>query len=484
MKKVLKWLFIGLGVFILVLIYNTLTFTSQQITRAPIPKKEIPDEALERMAQSIQIPTISHSQRIDSSVFYTFLDFLDSSFVYCDSLMNKWEINKLSRVYHWPGKNANLSPILLIAHHDVVPIEAASADQWQEEPFSGVIKDGWIWGRGALDDKGSVVSLMEAAEMLLREGYEPERTVYFAFGHDEEVGGADGALSIAHDFKEKGITFEYVLDEGSMVVEKALPGLEQPAGLIGLAEKGSTTLLLTASGTAGHSSMPPSQSTIGALSKALSTLEANPMPARLEGPIREMFEYTGPEMNLPFKVLFANLWATSGLLKKQLGSNGPSNAVLRTTTAITMINGGVKDNVLPARANATINFRIKPGDTVEDVIKYVEKTIDNPEITVSLKDSSSKNPSKVSPTKGFGFQVIQTTLKEIFPDVVVAPSLVIAATDSRHYKIVSNNIYRFTPVQLTFDEIAGIHGINERISVENYRQSVRFFYQLMKNSCQ
>ena len=376
----------------------------------------------------------------------------------CDSLLEKSVINEFSLVYKWTGKNSKLAPILLMGHSDVVPVEGESLKQWTEDPYGGKISKGYIWGRGTLDDKVNVLGILEATERLLLEGYQPMRTVYFAFGHDEEIGGKNGAQAIARRFQQQGLEFEYILGEGMVILEKAMPGIDPTLALIGIAEKGYATLELTAKiEKGGHSSMPPSTTAIGLLSQAIKHLENQPFPARIDGPTKLLFDYVGPEMNWPNKAIFANLWLFKTLLINQLSKAPTTNAVIRTTTATTMIRGGVKDNVLPTEAKAWINFRIYPGETVDDVIAQVQNTIKEPLITIKSNQESvfTNNPSPVSEIESFGFMVLQRSIKEIFPGVIVAPSLVIAATDARHYSQLSKNIYRFSPLQLNNEDFTG-----------------------------
>lgn len=464
---------------------RTITFSKKQIPAAPVPLIAISDSVSQRLSKAIQLPTISASNHFDSLAFRQLDTLLMQSFPLVDSFLEKRKLNDFATILKWQGKNPKLTPILLTGHMDVVPAEEASFAQWQMPPFSGAIQDGYIWGRGTLDDKSAVLGILEAAEHLLREDYVPERTIYFAFGHDEEVSGKHGAKAIAQFFQKQAIRFEYVMDEGLVMVEKALPGLNKPLAMIGIAEKGYVTLHLTAQmQDGGHSSMPPDATTIGILSKAITRLEENPFPMKLDGATKRLLEYAGPEMSLPFKAVFANLWLTKGLLKNQFASDPGSNAMIRTTTAPTIISGGVKENVLPTIATAKVNFRILPGETTESVAAFVRKTIADERITVRIDTmDSAQNPSPLADTDTFGFLVIQKSIREIFPDVIVAPSLVIGATDGRHYQLVSDQVYRFLPVQLNRSDLKSIHGINERISVESYKQLIRFYRQLILNSC-
>ena len=320
--------------------------------------------------------------------------------------------------------------------------------------------------------------------MLLETDYVPERTIYIAFGHDEEVSGLNGAQAIAKKFAQQKIEFEFVLDEGSIIVENAVTGLPKPLALIGVAEKGYTTMTLTANlEDGGHSSMPPAETAVGVLSKAIYALQEHPFPAKIDGAVENMFDHIGPEMGTFNKVLFANLWLTEGLILGQFSKSPQSSAMIRTTTAPTMLRGGIKDNVLPTKASAKVNFRILPGETVETVTDYVRKTInDDRVIVVPSEGQLSQNPSVISSTESFGFQIIQTTIQQLHPEVVVAPSLVIAATDSRHYTGLSDHVYRFQPIQIEKSETKRFHGIDEQLSVEGYKDMIRFYHQLILNA--
>ncbi len=480
-KKILLW---GLLVFLLILIYNTITFSSKQIEVKPIKEVEISDRVISNLSKAIQIPTISYSGYVDTLAFLQLDSFITSTFVLVDSLLEKQKVNGISLVYQWKGKNPQLKPILLTGHMDVVPVEESGKKNWEQSPFAGVVDEEYIWGRGTLDDKLDVIGIMEAVEGLLAEEYIPERTIWFAFGHDEEINGEYGAKSIAKMFEENNISFEYALDEGSLILENALGGLDAPLAMIGVAEKGSTTLTLSVQlKEGGHSSMPPSETAIGILSEALAKLEDNPLPARIDGATQNLFDHVGPEMGFLYKILFSNLWCTKNLLINRLQKDGPSNAMIRTTTALTMIRGGIKENVLPTTASAKVNFRILPGDTYESVRDYVKNVIDDERVLVSVDKKLTSNPSKVSSADAYGFKVIQKTIKEVFPNVVVAPSLVIAATDGRHYKSVAENTYRFTPIQITKPDLKRIHGMNERLSISEYKRCIRFYRQLILNSC-
>ena len=490
MRKLIR-LLIRLCLFAFVVIagiatVKTIAFSSKQIPVNPVETIMVKEDAAQRLAEALAIPTIAQQGNLDSLPFFQLDTFIQLNYPNVDSILEKTRIGTLALFYKWPGKNPKLPPILLMAHQDVVPAEPSTLDDWTKPAFGGKISDGFIWGRGALDDKSSLFSILEAVEMLIKEGYQPERSIYLAFGHDEEVGGQNGAVQIADYCQKEGIQFDYVLDEGQIVLNNALGGLDAPLAMIGIAEKGYATLTLTATlEEGGHSSMPPKQTAVGILSRAITRLEDKPFPAKIDGATAALFNHVGPEMRLPFKVLFANRWLTKNLLIAQMSSSNTSNALLRTTTAPTMLRGGVKDNVLPTKASAKVNFRIIPGETVDDVVESVRKVINDKRVIVAKPDNPGKgfDPSPISDINAFGFQVIQTTIQQIFPDVVVAPSLVVGGTDARHFTKVSDHIYRFIPIQLSKADLTSIHGINEKISVEGYKRMIRFYRQLILNSC-
>jgi len=482
MKQLLRWLSLLILALLLVVVVKTIRFSSRQIQVDPLVLAPLGEEPVRRLAQAVQIPTVSAQLPEDSAGFLRFDKWLDNQFPRIDSLLNKKKFGSFTRLYTWPGRNSNLKPIMLIAHLDVVDV--ADPEAWTHAPFSGTVSEGFVWGRGTLDDKVSVLGILEAVEGLLAAGYIPERTLYLGFGHDEEVGGS-GARAIAQYLGEQNIELEYLLDEGYYVIEEALPGLEPPLALIGVSEKGYVTLELEVQlEEGGHSSMPPQRTAIGILSAALHKLEQQPFPAKIEGPLQEMLRHAGPEMTPAFKAVFANLWLSGRLIKKQLSAAPASNALLRTTTAPTIVQAGLQENVLPTRARATINFRIIPGETAESVLERVRALVGDEYLQVRLKSGGiHSDPTPVASTEGFGYQVLSRTIKEVFPEVVVAPNVTIGATDARHYTEVSDNQYRFLPLQLEQSDLSRIHGSNERVAVDQYKRAIRWYEQLIRNSC-
>ena len=485
MKK--AFLVIGLG---LVLLFSVVSIRTVRLSSKQIPVEPSIDLALDRqeiaenLAGALRFQTISSqdSAEMRGEELIGLHGFLEQAFPRVHSTLRKEVVGDYSLLYTWEGQEEGPTQILLIGHMDVVPIELGTVDDWTHPPFEGRISDGYIWGRGAMDDKVAVTGILEAVETLLGEGFQPRRTILIAFGHDEEVGGQGGGALIADLLESRGAELEYVLDEGLLITDGIVPNIPKPVALVGIAEKGYVSIELTVEGVGGHSSMPPQQTAVGILSSAIHRLEQNPFPARLEGPGREMFDYLAPEMPFGMKVVLANLWLFGGLVESQLAASPATNAAIRTTTAATMFEGSIKENVLPTYARAVVNFRILFGDSIASVMEHVRRTIDDPRVQMRTLVREISEPSPISDTDVPSFEVLQRTIHQVFPEVLVAPGLVLAATDSRHYAGLSGNVYRFSPMWAGPEDIDRIHGTNERISVENYEQIVRFYVQLIHNS--
>ncbi len=318
-----------------------------------------------------------------------------------------------------------------------------------------------------------LISLLETMEMLLADGFTPQRDLYLAFGHDEEVFGDQGALSIARVFEERGIEFDFVLDEGGFVIKDGFPMVKKPMAVVGVAEKGITSVRITVEGTGGHSSMPPKNTAVGILSRIITDLEKQQFSTRICGPVKEQFERIGSEAPFLFRLLTANLWLFSPLFKKLVAKTNSGNAMLRTTTAATMIEGSSAHNVLPPKASAIVNFRLLPGETVADLINHIKKIakLEN----ISIEPIIANDPSLVSPSDSEGFKRIESTIHRVFPGVLVSPYLVVGGTDARRYEKVCPNIYRFSPMLIEQADTDRLHNVNERISFENIERFVQFF---------
>ena len=440
----------------------------------------ISDSATQRLSNAIQFETVSKTDSLDfyKDEFEKFYQFLKSSYPLVFQNCTQISFNSHAFLLKWEGLNPNLKPNLFMAHQDVVPAKHQKY-KWNYPPFGGVIKNGQIYGRGTLDDKASLIGLLEAAEYALKNNFEPLRTIYFAFGDDEETKG-NGAKEIADWFLKNNIEFELILDEGPGVGLDIIPEVAKPIAFIGIAEKGYATVELTVNQESGHSSMPSKHTAIGILSQAIANIENNPFKAHYHGLAKKMFDEIASEMDFSKKIVFRNSWLFSGLIKKELAKKYSTNALIRTTAATTMFTSGESENVLPHKASATINFRLIPGDSIKDIMPYLKKVIDNPKVKVSFK-GEAVNASPIAKKKSVGYRALEKSCHEIFPKAIVAPVLVIGSTDSRYFNLTCHNILRFIPLHFSNADLEHIHGFDEHVGIENYHNMIRFYIRLFQN---
>ena len=368
-----------------------------------------------------------------------------------------------------------------MSHFDVVPVEEHTLNEWPFPPFSGTVADGVVWGRGSVDDKIGVMALLESLEALLADGFQPRGSLYFAFGHDEEVGGGDGAAHVAEFFERQGIRFEFVLDEGGAVTQGMLEGVDRPVAVVGISEKGYVNLLLSVDAPGGHSSQPPEQSALGIIARAIVQVEEQPFPARLDY-LLPTFEAIGAFMPFGSRLAMSNLWLLSPLVKHQLLQDKDSAAGIRTTTAATMASGSPKSNILPTRATAVLNFRILPGETVESVRQRVVNLINDDRVQVRTEFGT--DPSPVSPTDSRGYGIVARTIRAMDDRALVAPYMVRGGTDAKFFYGLSPNVYRFLPVYMDAETIKHVHGIDEHVSVAEYLGAIRFYYHLLRQAAE
>lgn len=482
MRRVILSLGVVALVVVAIVLLRAVRFPSRQIRAEPVTGIEVDEAGIaERLAAAVRYETVSHQdeEAIDGTEFAALHRYLEQSFPRAHQRLRREVVGRNSLLYTWPGREDG-PPVLLMGHMDVVPVEREALAVWTHPPFAGVIADGYVWGRGTMDDKASVLGVLEAVESLLENDFEPSRTILLAFGDDEEVGGARGARVIATRLGERGVTPALVLDEGGSLVTGFLPGLDSPVATIGITEKGYLSVELSVRVDGGHSSVPPPQTAVGIVSAAVQRLEANPVSADLDSVVGQTLEYVGPELSLLPRLVVANTWLFGPALEAVLSRSPPTNATIRTTTAATIFEAGVKDNILPSTARAVVNFRILPGDTVGSVLDHVRRVVDDPRVEVNPL-SSATEPSPVSPVDGEAFRTLQRTVREIFPTAVVAPSLVLGATDARHYTQLTTNVYRFLPIRLEPDDVRRFHGIDERLGIADYANVVRFYIQLLRN---
>ncbi len=482
-RRALGLTFLGATVLLGIVGVRAALTKSKQPQSAPptVPEMTAPEAAV-RLGQAVRFATVSReSQPPASAEFARLHEFLRQSFPLVHSTLQHENVAELSLLYKWEGQDPTTRPILLLAHQDVVPTEPGTEGSWERPPFSGDVDGGFIWGRGTLDDKCSVMSIFESVEWLLSQGYRPTRTIYLAFGHDEEAVASGGAMQIADLLKSRGVQLELTLDEGLSVIRGLMPGVSRPVALIGMGEKGFVNIGIEAAGAGGHSSIPPKETLVGKMAQALTRLEAEQMPVELRPPASDMFEYVAPEMSWPLKAVLTNRWLFDPMLRWQLGQSNSTRALLQTTQAPTMLQGSPKSNVLPQSVKATINYRIRPGDTSDAVLEHVRKVVGDSSLRIDIQSGSAVEPSPVSDSRAPIFATVGQTIRAIFPDAVVAPSLMLGASDGRHFVKVSDSVYRFVPFVLEPDDLARLHGKNERIRVTDYLRMIRFYAQLIKN---
>ncbi len=480
LKKILFLGLIILAGLLLILAFNYLRFAAPE-QASPFATEHL-YTAPEALSGALMFETISHKKEmLDVDAFKGMKAYLDSVFPLVDSLLSLKAINTHSLLYHWPGKAQDREAVVLMAHMDVVPVEYATRGEWVEPPFSGNLRDGYIYGRGALDDKGSYVSILNAVHLLLEKGHQPESDVYLCFGHDEEIGGDEGAAEVVAYLKKQGIRARLVLDEGGLLTQNIVPGISRPVALVGISEKGYVSLDFTVNIEGGHSSMPAQKTAVSTLNEAIQKLEENPLPSRLSAPLKGFIEHVGPHLPFTQKLAFSNPWLFKPLIFNVYEQNPSSAALVKTTQVTTILQAGIKDNVVPSRAWATVNYRLLPGDTPEEIMARARELINDTLVRIEIHDDFRIPASPVSDYRDPRFTYLQRCINTVFPEALVSPYLVLGATDGRHFYEISDHVYRFLPIRMLPEDIPRLHGVNERISLEDYNASVQFYHTFLKN---
>ena len=432
--------------------------------------------ATEHLRQMVRLKTVSNVEesQVDLGEFEKFRALLRTLYPHVYTACEYTEIGRHGMLLKWPGHSAE-RPSVLMAHYDVVPV---NEEKWDKPPFAGIIEDGILWGRGTLDTKVTFNGILSAANSLIGQGFRPEKDIYFAFSGGEEI-NSQGAPNIVAYFTEHGIPPAIVVDEGGAVVENVFPGVKQPCGLIGIAEKGMLNAQYRTLSAGGHASAPKPHTPVGVLAAACKRVEDHPFKAHIDGPAAQMFDTLGRYSTPLYRVIFANMWCF-GWIIDLLGkkSGGEINALVRTTVAFTQMEGSSARNVIPPEAKMVSNIRLNPADSVASALAYLEKTVNDPAVEITSLESFE--PSPVSETGCDAWEKVAAAVANTWPGCIVSPYLMVQCSDSRHYRDLSNHVYRFSAMDLTAEERSTIHGNNERIRLETAAKAVEFYIRLMR----
>ena len=467
-----------LVVFICVVLVRTAMFKPKQIEKRNIEDIEYDEnKVIKNLQKLVKCKTVSHFDHSleDNKEFDKLVKMLPKLYPGVFKKLKLTKFDGRALLFYWKGKEKG-DPAVFMAHYDVVPVEE---ENWTKPAFEALIEDGIMWGRGTLDTKVTFNGILCACENLLEKGFTPKHDVYFAFSGGEEVNGP-GAKNIVDYFKSKNITPSFVLDEGGAVVSDVFPGLKQPCGLVGIAEKGYINMTLSVKSAGGHASAPKPHTPVGVLAKAVTAIEANPFKLQLTDPVLKMFDELGRRSTFLYRMIFANLWCFSWILdiigKK---SGGQLNALMRTTVAFTQAKGSDAANVIPPSASMTANLRLSPAESVEGTINHIKQIINNDDIEISISDPAE--PSRISTTDCEGFKWITNAIEDTWKGCVTAPYLMVQCSDSKNYGVISDRVYRFSAYDLTNEEMNSIHGNDEHIRLESIKHSLEFFIRVMKH---
>lgn len=479
MKKIFLFLFTIALVLAVVVLINTWRMGNSIPSQPSLPLLAISDSAIQHMSEAVQIKTISYADSlpVDTAEYLRFRQFMERAYPLIHQKLPRKIFNQFSYLYTWQGSNPSLAPYVIMAHTDVVPVEEATISKWTVPPFSGMIKDSMIWGRGVVDDKGCVIPILESVESLLQQNFQPERTIYLSFGHDEEISGGRGAPVIVKWFLQQNIHPELVIDEGGEITNEQFPGLKRPVAAIGIAEKGYLSYTLTVEKEGGHSSMPAKETAIDILCKALVNLRKTQMNFRVTKPMEELLDRVAPGLPFTQRAAIANQWLLSGMLKKEFDKDEVTRALFRTTIVPTIINSGIKDNVIPGQATAVVNCRNLPGESPGDVLAFMKKNIHDNRVKI-VAEKSNEDASLITDINGKAYKKVEALCYKVMPGVIPVPYLLMGGTDSHYFDAISDGIIKFAP---TIDS-KGYHGIDERLPVSDFRRMISFYTLLIRES--
>ena len=463
--------------FLAIILIRALLFNPKAAPAVSDEKIEFDREAAVSCLQNLlRCRTVSNHDREkeDEAEFQKLIDMLPELYPNVFKACEFQQLPDRALLFRWPGKTS-AEPSVMMAHYDVVPVEE---ELWDKPPFEGIIEDGVLWGRGALDTKVTFNGVLFSANHLIGEGFVPEHDMYFAFSGGEEVNGM-GAVNIVNYFREHNITPALVVDEGGAVVENVFPGVSEPCGLIGIAEKGLMNVQYTVCSGGGHASAPPVKTPVTTLASACRRIVEHPFKMHITKPVAEMFDTLGRRSTFLYKIIFANLWCFAPVLDLICRKGGGElNALVRTTTAFTMMEGSKGRNVIPAQASLISNMRLNPEDSVAGAKDYLKKVVNDSDVEIQVLESFE--PSPISETGCDSWNKVASAVAETWKGCVVSPYLMVQCSDSRHYGEISNHVYRFSAMDLTAEERSTIHGNNERIRLDCLEHSVEFYIRLMK----
>ncbi|MFT3932251.1 MAG: M20/M25/M40 family metallo-hydrolase [Chitinophagaceae bacterium] len=442
----------------------------------------LPDSAILHMSNAIRIATVSpeDTTRIDSIHFNQFRFFLEQSYPFIHQQLKRTIIKDYSYVFEWKGSDSSLQPIILMGHYDVVPVEPAAIKLWTVQPFGGEVKDSIIWGRGAVDDKAAVISILEATENLLKQGFKPKRTILLCFGHNEESTGT-GAIAIVNYLQQKNVRADMVIDEGGEITIGKMKDVERPVAMIGVGEKGYVTFELSVEKPGGHSSKPDKETAIDILTKALYKMRSVQMPVQMTEPLQEYLNrVSGSTNNFLNKMALSNRWLFKSSIQNKLGATPEGDAMQRTTIVPTILESGIRENVIPTQAKAIVNSRILTGQTTKEVQDFITNAINDSRVKIAIKGDFNTEPSPLTPISSQAFKRMEEAVYQTIDDVIPVPYVMLGASDSRNYRAISNGVINFTPLVNS----KGFHGIDERLPIKDFQRSFNFFTSIIKESGQ
>jgi len=475
---IIVWILLGLiGVLAIIIAIRTFKFkpkmeTSNSYEHITIDK----EKALMHFSTLLKIKTITYRDEalIDKEAFNTFKETIKKLYPLVHDQLAIHYIDERGILMHWQGRSKD-KPMVLMSHYDVVPVDD---DKWEVPPFSGHIDETFIWGRGAIDTKLTLVAILEAAETLLSQAFVPAQDLYFSFGGDEEISG-NATPAIVSFLEEKGIRPYLVVDEGGAIVSDVFPGVQKPCAFVGIGEKGYIDLEVSLRGKGGHSSSPPPKTLTQELARAITRLENNPLDAEISTPAKALFDTLGRHSTLLYRIIFANLWCFSPLLKWQFKlSGGEMNALIRSTVSVTMLKGSKAYNILPSEVRMGINIRLLEKDKVDKVINQIKVLLGK---AYRVETVESREASPYTSVESEQWHFFKEAITTIYDEVAVSPYLMLGASDSRHYVDIADAILRFSPMVLTPDELARMHSHDERVSKENYYNAIQFFSYMMQH---